>query len=108
MTSDGYDVEVDMVQRHAANVTRIASQLDPALQAVNSQSLPDDAYGIICAQLGIGGWLVSPLHDRGVTAVSNAVARAEEINQLLGGVARTYDDIEAQRARVFTDQDQKL
>jgi hypothetical protein len=108
MTGDGYDVEVEMVQRHAANVTRIASQLDPALRAANSQSLPDDAYGIICAQIGIGGWLVSPLHDRGVTAVSNAVARADEIKGLLGNVARTYDDIETQRARVFTDQDDKL
>jgi hypothetical protein len=106
--SDGYDVEVDMVQRHAANVARIAGQLDPALQAANSQSLPDEAFGIICAQIGIGGWLVSPLHDRGVTAVSNAVARADEINQILGGVASTYDAIEAQRANVFSEQEGRL
>jgi excreted virulence factor EspC (type VII ESX diderm) len=106
--SDGYDVEIDMVQRHATNVARIAGQLDPALQAANSQSLPDDAFGIICAQIGIGGWLVTPLHDRGVTAVSNAVARADEINHILGGVARTYDDIEIQRANVFDEQGREL
>lgn len=106
--SDGYDVEIDMVQRHAATVARIAGQLDPALRAANSQSLPDEAFGIICAQIGIGGWLVSPLHDRGVTAVTNAVARADEINQILGGVARTYDDIEAQRANVFSEQEGHL
>src|SRR5262245_22599275 len=106
--SDGYEVEVDMVQRHATNVARIAGELDTPLQAANSQSLPDDAFGIICAQIGIGGWLVTPLHDRGVTAISNAVARADEINQVLGGVARTYDDIEVQRAAVFSEQEEKL
>lgn len=108
MTGEGYDVEIDMVQRHATNVARIVGELDPVLQAANSQSVPDDAFGMICARLGISGWLVHPLHDRGVTAVANAIARADEVRQILGGVARTYDDIETQRATVFTDQDDHL
>lgn len=108
MTGEGYDVEVDMVQQHATNVTRIAGQLDPALQAAKSQSVPDDAFGIICAQIGIGGWLVSPMHDRGVTAVTNAIARADEIKKLLGAVARTYDGMETQRANVFVEQEKHL
>ncbi len=108
MTGEGYDVEVDMVRRHATNVARIVGELDPVLQAANSQSVPDDAFGIICAQLGISGWLVHPLHDKGVTAVSNAIARADEIKQTLDSVARGYDDIETQRANVFTDQDNAL
>jgi hypothetical protein len=108
VTGEGYDVEVDMVQRHATNVARIAGQLDPALQAANAQSVPDDAFGIICAQIGIAGWLVSPLHDRGVTAVSNAVARADEIKKILGAVARSYDGMETQKANAFTEQERKL
>lgn len=108
MTGEGYDVEVDMVQRHATNVARIAGQLDPALQAANAQSVPDDAFGMICAQIGIAGWLVSPLHDKGVTAVSNAIARADEIKKILGAVARSYDGMENQRATVFNEQERKL
>jgi F420-0:gamma-glutamyl ligase-like protein len=108
VTGEGYDVEIDMVQRHATNVARIVGQLDQPLQAANSQSVPDDAFGIICAKIGIAGWLVTPLHDRGVTAVSNAIARADEIKQILGGVARSYDAIETQRANVFTDQGEHL
>lgn len=108
MTGEGYDVEIDMVQRHATNVTRIVGQLDPALQAANSHSLPADAFGIICAQIGISGWLVTPLHDRGVTAVTNAIARAEEIKQVLGAVARSYDNLETQKAGVFRDQERHL
>jgi F420-0:gamma-glutamyl ligase-like protein len=108
MTADGYDVEIDMVQRHATNVARIVGQLDQPLQAANSQSVPDDAFGIICAQIGIAGWLVTPLHDRGVAAVSNAIARADEIKELLGTVASSYDNIEAQKADVFTDQERHL
>jgi Excreted virulence factor EspC, type VII ESX diderm len=108
VTGEGYDVEVDMVQRHATNVARIAGQLDPALQAANAQSVPDDAFGIICAQIGIAGWLVSPLHDRGVTAVSNAVARADEIKKILGAVARSYDGMEGQRVNTFTEQERHL
>jgi F420-0:gamma-glutamyl ligase-like protein len=108
VTGEGYDVEVDMVQRHATNVARIAGQLDPALQAANAQSVPDDAFGMICAQIGIAGWLVSPLHDKGVTAVSNAIARADEIKKILGAVARSYDGMENQRATVFNEQERKL
>jgi F420-0:gamma-glutamyl ligase-like protein len=108
MTAEGYDVEVDMVQRHATNVARIVGQLDQPLQAAKSQSVPDDAFGLICAQIGIAGWLVTPLHDRGVTTVSNAIARADEIKELLGTVARSYDDIEAQKANVFNDQERHL
>ncbi|MFL6120883.1 type VII secretion target [Actinophytocola sp.] len=108
MTADGYGVEIDMVQRHATNVTRIVGQLDPALQAANSQSLPADAFGLIGAELGIGGWLVSPLHDRGVTAVSNAIARAEEIKKTLDSVARSYDSMETDKVTIFGDQERHL
>jgi hypothetical protein len=108
VTGEGYDVEVDMVQRHATNVARIAGQLDPALQAANAQSVPDEAFGIICAQIGIAGWLVSPLHDRGVTAVSNAVAQADEIKKILGAVARSYDGMETRQADAFTEQERHL
>jgi hypothetical protein len=108
VTGEGYDVEVDMVQRHATNVARIAGQLDPALQAANAQSVPDEAFGIICAQIGIAGWLVSPLHDRGVTAVSNAVARADEIKKILGAVAHSYDGMEGQRVNTFAEQERHL
>jgi hypothetical protein len=108
VTGEGYNVEVDMVQRHATNVARIAGQLDPALQAANAQSVPDEAFGLICAQIGIGGWLVTPLHDKGVTAVSNAVARADEIKKILGTVASTYDGMENQRVTVFGEQERKL
>jgi hypothetical protein len=108
MTADGYDVEVDMVQQHANNVARIVGGLDPVLQAANAQSVPNDAFGIICAQIGISGWLVTPLHDRGVTAVTNAIARAEEIKQILGTVARSYDGMEASKANAFGEQERKL
>jgi hypothetical protein len=108
MTAEGYDVEIDMVARHATNVTRIVGQLDTALQAANSQSLPPEAFGILCAQLGIGGWLVSPLHDRGVTAVGNAIARADEIKKTLDAVARTYDSMETDKVTTFGDQERHL
>jgi F420-0:gamma-glutamyl ligase-like protein len=108
MTADGYDVEIDMVQRHATNVARIVGRLDQPLQAAQSQSLPDEAFGIICAQIGIAGWLVSPLHERGVTAVANAIARADEVKKVLGDVASSYDSVETQRANVFTEQGDEL
>lgn len=65
----GYQVSIDMVHQHATNILSIVSQLDAVRDAANAQTIPAEAFGLSCSQLGIIGWLVTPLHDRGVRAV---------------------------------------
>lgn len=104
----GYDVSIDMVHQHATNIVRILDQLDAVQDAAKSQTIPNDAFGLICANLGIAGWLVSPLHDRGVQAVGYAIAKAEELRANLNVVSRAYDQVELDHARLFADQKKAL
>ena len=106
--TDGYETSIEQVRQHGTNLTHIADQLDPALEAANAQSIPEDAFGVICNEIGISGWLVQPLHDRGVQSVTNAIARAEEIKDILTAVARTYDQQELRKASGFNEQSGKL
>lgn len=102
MTAD-YEVTADDLATHAANLARITAKLDAALDAANSQSVPVDAFGIICAK--VPGWFVTPLHDRGVTAVQNGIARAEEIRAIVADIGRTYDQRDSTNAAAFSSDD---
>jgi hypothetical protein len=98
MTSD-YRITPSDLTTHAANLARITAKLDAALDAANSQSVPTEAFGIICR--AVPGWFVTPLHDRGVAAVRNGIARAEEIRKLVDDTHRQYDASEANNALAF-------
>lgn len=100
---DDYEVTADDLATHSANLARITAKLDMALDAANSQSVPADAFGIICQ--AVPGWFVTPLHDRGVTSVRNAIARAEEIRSTVTAIERQYDQRDAANAAAFRSEE---
>ena len=102
MTSD-YEVTADDLATHTANLARITAKLDAALDVANSHSVPTEAFGIICS--GVPGWFVTPLHDRGVAAVRNGIARAEEIREIVADIGRTYDQRDSTNAAAFRADD---
>jgi hypothetical protein len=100
---DDYEVNADDLATHAANLARITAKLDQALDAANSQSIPTDAFGYLCQ--AVPGWFVQPLHDKGVTAVRNAIARAEEVRATIADVGRTYDQRDSTNAAAFRTEE---
>lgn len=108
MNGDGYQASVDSLRQHGTNLARIMGQLDPALEAARSASVPEDAFGIVCRELGISGWLVAPLQERGVQAVTNAVAGADEFKKNIDASARDYDQHEIQHATQLANLNERL
>lgn len=102
---DDYEVTADDLATHAANLVRITAKLDAALDAANAQSVPTDAFGYICQ--AVPGWFVTPLHDRGVASVQNAIARAEEIRKTIADIGRHYDQRDSANAAAFRTQQQR-
>jgi hypothetical protein len=103
--TDDYQITTSDLTTHATNLTRITAKLDAALDAANSQSVPTEAFGIICR--AVPGWFVTPLHDRGVAAVQNGIARAEEIRKLIDDTNRQYDASETNNALAFDKFEKK-
>lgn len=97
--ADDYEVTADELATHAANLARITAKLDMALEAANAQTIPADAFGIICQK--VPDWFVAPLHEQGVTSVRNAIARAEEIRATVADIGRHYDQRDSANASAF-------
>jgi hypothetical protein len=105
---DGYQVSAEMLQQHTTNIARIMSQLDAVKDAAAAQTIPEEAFGVACREIGIVGWLVTPLHDRGVRSVTNALGKAEEIRKVLADVGRSYDQTNLEHAQAFAAEENEL
>ncbi|CRK58171.1 hypothetical protein [Alloactinosynnema sp. L-07] len=99
--ADGYSVTEDTLRAHADKVRAICGKLDAAQDAANAQGVPEDAFGVLASQVGLPGWFTGSVHERGISAVRNAIARVEEIRAILTEVDEQYAAVEDRRAEAF-------
>lgn len=100
--AEGYDVDVEQLRAHAANVAAIQDRF-AAVKAASSHIAQDDqAYGLLC------GWVSGVLEGRHARQ-DELIASVEEnlalVTEALRASAEEYEAIEAANASMIDSAD---
>ena len=94
----GYEVVTEALVGHATSLGRIADQLNTALDAANTVSMPRDAYGVICQFFPP---MIDPIEQAGVNAIQQGVTSVNDTITAVNNTARDYDTVETTNAQSF-------
>ncbi|WP_412744020.1 type VII secretion target [Krasilnikovia sp. MM14-A1004] len=99
MSADGLvQFPIDVVLRHAGEVTQVSEAMRTAQSAVHQVSMDSQAYGVICQFLPA---LLTPVFDLGVDALRGSVEALQETAAGLRGAAADTEATDAGNARAI-------
>lgn len=96
--ADGFELVTAELRAHASRLDGIRDQLNTALAAARTVSLPTGAYGVICQFFPP---MVDPVEQMGMDAIGEAVTAMEETATEIRGTADTYDAVDDTNRQAF-------
>ncbi|MFI9456859.1 type VII secretion target [Amycolatopsis sp. NPDC052450] len=89
--AEGYQVLTDELTTHTGKVDGLADRMGTAVEAANTVTMNDSAYGVICQPFAM---LLQPFEEMGVNALKTAAESLTEIATKVRDAAKTYQDRE--------------
>ncbi|PXY24816.1 ESX-1 secretion-associated protein [Prauserella sp. PE36] len=86
----GFELGSDLTA-HAAQLDGCTDQLNQAVDAANTVSMPTDAYGILCQPFRM---LLDPVEQYGIDALKEAVSAMQATADKVRKAAETYQGTE--------------
>jgi hypothetical protein len=96
--ADGFDVLSGELRAHAGRIDGLLDRLGQALDAAQTVSMPDTAYGIICQFLPP---VINPLEQRGMDAIAASRSGMADAATAVRDSATTYDTHEQANTQSF-------
>ncbi|MGW5053768.1 type VII secretion target [Actinokineospora sp. NPDC004072] len=95
----GYDVLTGELDAHAGKVSALASRLAGAVDAANTVTMDNSAYGVVCQPFAL---LLQPFEEMGVRALQQAAQAVEESVGKVRETVTAYEASESAGADSFT------
>ncbi|MEV6906769.1 type VII secretion target [Amycolatopsis sp. NPDC051071] len=89
--AEGYQVLHDELATHAGKADGLADRMGTAVEAANTVTMNDSAYGVICRPFAM---LLQPFEEMGVKALRTAAESLAETAAKVREAAKTYQDRE--------------
>ncbi|UJW35249.1 ESX-1 secretion-associated protein [Saccharothrix sp. AJ9571] len=87
----GYEVLNDELTVHAGKVDGFSERMQTAVDAANTVTMDDSAYGVICQPFAM---LLQPFEEMGVNALKTAVESLSETATKVRDSAAAYEERE--------------
>ncbi|MFD5090687.1 type VII secretion target [Amycolatopsis thailandensis] len=89
--AEGFEVLNDELTTHAGKVDGLADRMGTAVQAANTVTMNDSAYGVICQPFAM---LLQPFEEMGVNALKTAAESLTGTATKVQEAAKAYQDRE--------------
>jgi excreted virulence factor EspC (type VII ESX diderm) len=98
MTGQAFDVVPEDLTAHASHLDGLTDRLSQALDAANTVSMNDEAYGILCSFLPL---IINPLEEKAIQALKDAVDGVTTTADNVRITANQYRDTDDTNAAPF-------
>lgn len=89
----GFGTDTDQLRQHAATIAGKAESVGTAAEAASHVAGLDDAYGILCFQMGLPRILEGP-QERCAQMIKDAQQELQELQKSITTAAKKYDEQE--------------
>ncbi|GAA2998316.1 type VII secretion target [Actinokineospora diospyrosa] len=94
----GYDVVTAELTSHASKVAALAARLRGAVDAANTVTMDDSAYGVVCQPFAM---LLQPFEEMGVRALQQATDTVDTTAGQVRDTVEGYESNETAEAASF-------
>jgi hypothetical protein len=97
---DEFEVLTDELSTHAGKVDGLTDRMHTAVDAANTVTMNNDAYGVVCQPFAL---LLQPFEDWGVRTLRQAADTLADSAKKVRDTAQTYTTTDAAQRVGFTD-----
>ncbi|OLF15096.1 type VII secretion target [Actinophytocola xanthii] len=105
MTTDGFEVLTGELDAHAGQVDALTDRLRGAVDAADTVTMNNDAYGVVCQPFAM---MLQPFEELGVRTLRQAADTLADTAGSVRDTARSYTGTDSAEATVFTQTEQRL
>lgn len=95
---DGYEVLTDELALHAGKVEALTDRLRTAVDAVNTVTMDNSAYGVVCQPFAL---LLQPFEQMGVRTLQQAVETVTDTAKKVRDTASSYETTDTTEAASY-------
>jgi Excreted virulence factor EspC, type VII ESX diderm len=96
---DGYELVMHELETHATDVDGLIDRLNTAVDAANTVTMNNSAYGVVCQPFAM---LLQPFEQLGVNTLKKAVETLGDTAGKVRDTAKSYGTTDTAHAASFT------
>ena len=96
---DGYELVIHELESHATDVDGLTDRLNTAVDAANTVTMDNSAYGVVCQPFAL---LLQPFEQLGVNTLRKAVETLGDTAGKVRDTATSYGSTDTAHAASFT------
>lgn len=95
---DGYEVLTDELAAHASKIDGLTSRLRTAVDAANTVTMDNSAYGVVCQPFAL---MLQPFEELGVRTLREGAEALTDTAGKVRDTARSYEQTDTAEARTY-------